>query len=267
MKPADKIATFRRLHESGCFVIPNPWDIMSAKYLQHLGFKALASTSAGFAWAIGRADNHVTLEEKLAHLRALNAEIDLPLNADFECGFADAPEAVAKNVTLAVHTGIAGLSIEDSTGETDEPLFDFALAVDRIKAARAAIDKTGSGVVLTARSEGFITGRPDRAETIKRLKAFIAVGADCVFAPGLKDDLAGYVADVAPTPINFNVGRGPYNVADLTAVGMRRISVGGSLAAAAYGEFMRVAQEIAEQGTFTGFGRAPSGGDINKIFL
>jgi 2-methylisocitrate lyase-like PEP mutase family enzyme len=262
----DKIAAFRHLHESGCFVIPNPWDVGSARYLEHLGFKALATTSAGFAWSLGKADNHVTVEEKLAHLKAVVAAVDIPVSADFEGAFAVAPEDVAKNVTRAVATGLAGLSVEDSTGKSDQPLFDFALSVERIKAARAAIDKTGSGVILMARCEGFIVGRPDRAETIKRLQAYAKAGADCVFAPGLRDDLAGLVAAVAPTPLNFNVGRGGFTVAELAAMGVRRISVGGSLAAVAYGEFMRVAQEIAKDGSFKAFTGPLVGPELNKLF-
>jgi 2-methylisocitrate lyase-like PEP mutase family enzyme len=263
---ADKITAFRRLHEAGCFVIPNPWDIGSAKYLAHLGFKALATTSAGFAWSLGKADNHVTVDEKLAHLKAVVAAVDIPVSADFEGAFAVAPEDVAKNVTRAVATGLAGLSVEDSTGEAEQPLFDLALSVDRIKAARAAIDKTGSGVLLMARCEGFIVGRPDPAETIKRLQAYAAAGADCLFAPGLRDDLAGLVKAVAPKPINFNIGRGGFTTAELAAMGVRRISVGGSLAAVAYGEFMRVAQQIAKDGSFEAFTKPLAGPELNKLF-
>ena len=262
---ADKIAAFRRMHESGCLVIPNPWDVSSAKYLQRIGFKAIGTTSAGLAWSQGRADGRATLDETIAHFRELNAAVDIPLGAaDFEDGFAEQPEQVAKNVTRAVETGIAGLSIEDSSGDG---LFDFTLAVDRIKAAREAIDKSGSGALLTARTEGFLRGKPDLAESIKRLKAYAAAGAECLFVPGLKskDDMKTVIDAVAPVAVNINVGRNPHSVADLAALGARRVSV-GSLAAAAYGEFMRVVDEVQEKGTFTRLAGAPSPDAMNKIF-
>lgn len=249
-----KTETFRRLHESGCFVIPNPWDVGSAIYLEKLGFKAIASSSAGFAWSQGRTDNNVTLDQLLAHLTALAAAVKIPVNADFEDGFAVEPEGVAANVAKAARTGIAGLSIEDSTRGGGEPLYAFHLAVDRIKAARTAIDKSGTGVLLTGRSEGFIAGRPDLAETIKRLQAYAAAGADCLFAPGLtnKDDIAAVVKAVAPKPVNL-IG-GPWiTVKEIADLGVRRISVGGSLARAAWRGFSAAAKEIAEQGTFGGF--------------
>jgi 2-methylisocitrate lyase-like PEP mutase family enzyme len=248
-----KIETFRRLHESGCFVIPNPWDAGSAIYLEKLGFKAIASSSAGFAWSQGRSDNNVTLDQLLAHLKGLAEAVDIPVNADFEDGLAVEPDGVVKNVTKAVATGIAGLSIEDSTRGGGEPLYAHDFAVERIKAARAAIDKTGSGVLLTARSEGFIAGRPDLAETIRRLQSYSAAGADCLFAPGLskKDDIAAVVKAVAPKPVNL-IG-GPWiTVAEIADLGVRRISVGGSLARAAWRGFSMAAKEIAEHGTFGG---------------
>ena len=182
----DRCRVFRRLHESGCFVIPNPWDPGSARLLAQLGFRALATTSAGFAWSLGRPDNGVSLEEALAHLRSIAAGVDVPVNADFEGGFAVEPADVAANVAAATATGIAGLSIEDSTGDAAQPLFEFALAVERIRAARRAIDDSGTGVLLTARSEGFIVGRPDLAETIRRLTAYAEAGADCLYAPGIR---------------------------------------------------------------------------------
>jgi 2-methylisocitrate lyase-like PEP mutase family enzyme len=185
-KPGDRYRIFRELHQSGCFVIPNPWDLGSARLLVQLGFPALATTSSGFAWSLGRRDNRVSLEEVLAHLRAICAGVDVPVNADFEGGFAVAPEAVATNVTAATTTGVAGLSIEDSTGDADAPLYEFGLAVDRIRAARHAIDDSRTGVLLVGRSEGFITGRPDLAETIRRLTAYAEAGADCLYAPGLR---------------------------------------------------------------------------------
>jgi len=269
MTPSDdRRATFRRLHQSGCFVIPNPWDLGSARLLVRLGFPALATTSAGFAWSLGRADNGVSLEEALAHFRAIAGGVELPVNADFEGGFATEPTEVGANVALAVGTGVAGLSIEDSTGDASHPLFDFGLAVERIRAARAAIDTGGTGVLLTGRSEGFIVGRPDLAETIRRLTAYAEVGADCLYAPGLrtKGDIAAVVKAVAPKPVNVLVGSDFVTVAELAELGVRRISVGGSLARAAWGGFLRAAKEIAEQGTFTSLAGAVSFADINGSF-
>src|SRR3954464_15117856 len=223
---------FRQLHQSGCFVIPNPWDIGSARILVHLGFPALATTSSGFAWSQGRRDNHISLEEALAHFRALAAAVDVPVNADFEGGFAVEPDGVAANVTAAVATGIAGLSIEDSTGDAASPLFDFDLAVDRIRAARAAIDRSDTGVLLVGRSEGFIAGRPDLAETIRRLTAYANAGAGCLYAPGLRTiaEVEAVVKAVAPRPVNVLAGSGFATVEALAAAGVRRISVGGALA-------------------------------------
>lgn len=254
MSPTNpKVETFHRLHESGCFVMPNPWDVGSARLLAHLGFPALASTSAGFAWSLGRPDNGVTLEEVLAHLRALAANVGVPVNADFEGGFAIEPEEVAINVTAAVATGIAGLSIEDSTGNPQAPLFDFVLALERIRAARRAIDASGTGVLLTARSEGFIVGRPDLAETIRRLTAFAEAGADCLFAPGLKSaaDIRAVVAAVAPKPVNLLVTGGGATVEGVAALGVRRISTGGALARAAWTGLLDAARELRAPGTFT----------------
>ena len=251
--PNDRCAVFRKLHESGCFVIPNPWDVGSARLLAQLGFSALASTSSGFAWTLGRADNHVTLDQVLAHLRAMAASVDVPLNADFEGGFAVEPAGVAANVTAATTTGIAGLSIEDSTGDDVNPLFEFGLAVERIRAARQAIDASGTGVLLTGRSEGFVSGRPDLAETIRRLTAYADAGAECLFAPGLRtlEDIGAVVRAVAPRPVNVLVGGGSMTVAELEGAGVRRISVGGALARAAWGAFYEAATEIREKGTFS----------------
>jgi 2-methylisocitrate lyase-like PEP mutase family enzyme len=262
------IDRFRQLHESGCFVIPNPWDIGSARLLVHLGFPALATTSSGFAWSIGRRDNHVSLDEALAHFRAIAAAVDVPVNADFEGGFAIEPDDVARNVTAATATGVAGLSIEDSTGDNDNPLFDFDLAVRRIEAARAAIDRSGSGVLLTARSEGFIAGRPDLGETIRRLNAFSAAGADCLYAPGLRamNDIKAVVDAVAPKPVNVLASAGFTTVAEMTAAGVRRISVGGALARTAWTGFLVAAKEIAEQGTFTAFDGVIPSGEMNGYF-
>ena len=265
---ASKRAAFRKLHESGCFALPNPWDAGSARALQHLGFKAVASTSAGFAWSIGKADNRVTLDEICEHLTALGAAVDIPVNADFEGGFAHKPEKVAANVARAVATGIAGLSIEDSTGDAENPLYDHAFAVARIKAARAAIDASDSGVLLTGRCEGFLVGRADLAMVIDRLKAYADAGADCLYAPGIKtrEEIAAVVQAVHPKPVNLLIGASGLSVAQAGELGVRRISVGGSLARTAWAGFMRAAQEIAHQGTFTELGNGYAGGELNKMF-
>ncbi len=265
---ADRCRRFQELHRSGCFVIPNPWDLGSARLLVHLGFPALATTSSGFAWSLGRPDNHVSLEEALAHLRTVAAGVELPVNADFEGGFAVEPAGVAANVSAALATGIAGLSIEDSTGDVAQPLFDLALSVERIRAARQAIGQSGTGVLLTARSEGFIVGRPDLAETIRRLTAYAEAGADCLYAPGIRTraEIAAVVAAVAPKPVNVLVGGGFTTVAELAAAGVRRISVGGALARAAWHGFLEAAREIAGPGSFTSFDRAVSFADINGSF-
>jgi len=265
---ADKRATFRKLHESGCFVLPNPWDVGSAKALAHLGFKAIASTSAGFAWSIGKADNRVTLEDVLAHLTALCEAVDLPVNADFEGGFAHKPEKVAANVARAVKTGVAGLSIEDSTGDAEKPLYERAFAIERIKAARAAIDADHSGVMLTGRCEGFLVGQPDLDMVIDRLRAYSEAGADCLYAPGIrtKEQIAAVVKAVAPKPVNLLQGWPGLGVTEVADLGVRRISVGGSLARTAWSGFMRAAREIAEQGTFTELSKGYSGGELNKMF-
>ncbi|HEX6048015.1 MAG TPA: isocitrate lyase/phosphoenolpyruvate mutase family protein [Gemmatimonadaceae bacterium] len=251
--PNEHVRVFHDLHRAGCFVMPNPWDVGAARLLAQLGFPALATTSSGFAWSLGRPDNHVTVEEALAHLRAMSAATDLPLNADFEGGFATEPDAVGANVARAAETGIAGLSIEDSTGDASDPLYDFELAVDRIRAARRAIDASGTGVLLTGRSEGFVVGRPDLKETIRRLTAYADAGAECLFAPGLRtaSDIAAVVAAVAPTPVNVLVGSDFTTVDELAQLGVRRISVGGALARTAWGAFLDAAKEIRERGTFS----------------
>ena len=266
---ADKRRTFRTLHEQGCFVIPNPWDVGTARYLEHLGFKALASTSAGYAFAQGLPDNAVSRDMVLAHLREIVNATDVPVNADFEGGFADAPEGVAESVTLGVATGVAGLSIEDSTGDKDRPLYDFDHAVARIRAARAAIDATGSGVMLTARTEGFLVGRPDIDETIRRLKAFAAAGADCLYAPGLRtrELMSAVIAAAAPKPVNIIMSSAlGLTVADLAALGARRISVGSALSRVVWGAFMRAATAIAKQGQFDAFAGAVPNADLNALF-
>ncbi|MGP1681549.1 MAG: isocitrate lyase/PEP mutase family protein [Giesbergeria sp.] len=251
--------TFRRLHEAHCFVMPNPWDVGSARALEQMGFKALATTSAGFAWSRGLPDNHITLDQALEHLRQIVAAVAVPVNADFEGGFATEPERVAENVTLAVATGVAGLSIEDTTGDANRPLYDFELAVARIRAARHAIDENGSGVVLTGRSEGFICGRPDIAETIRRLQAYAEAGADCLYAPGIhkREDIAAVVAAVAPKPVNLLINAPYITVAEAADLGVRRISVGGALARTAWAGFLHAAKEIADGGTFACFEGLP----------
>ena len=261
-------ARFHELHRSGCFVSPNPWNVGSAILLTQLGFKALATTSSGFAWSIGRRDNHITLAESLGHLRAMSASVDLPVTADFEGGFAQAPEDVARNVTLAAETGIAGLSIEDSTDDPSEPLFGFPLAVERIRAARQALDDEGSGILLTARSEGFVAGRPDLRDTIRRLTAYADAGADCLFAPGIRSiaDISSIVNAVAPRPVNVLVGSDYTTLSALADAGVRRISVGGALARAAWAGFLRAAKEIAEYGTFTGLVTATPSAELEAAF-
>lgn len=257
--PDGRVAEFRRLHESGTFVMPNPWDAGSARALELLGFPALATTSAGFAWTLGRADTQVSLEEALEHLGVVAAAVAVPVNADFEDGFAADPEQVHTNVTRAASTGIAGLSIEDSTRGGAEPLHDLGLALERIQAARQAIDETGTGIVLTGRSEGFVVGRPDLDETVRRLRAYAEAGADCLYAPriGTVEQVRAVVAAVSPKPVNLLVNAPFVTVAEAAALGVRRISVGGTLARAAWAGFLRAAGEIAEDGTFFCFEQLP----------
>jgi len=265
---SDKRRAFRALHQSGCFVIPNPWDVGSARYLQGLGFKALASTSSGYAWSTGRADNHVSCDDVIDHLTTLVAATDLPVNADFEAGFADDPDGVAANVRRAVATGIAGLSIENSTGRPDQPLYEDGLALARIRAARAAIDAVDPAVMLIARCEGFLTGERDLGKTIARLVAFADAGADCLYAPGVAApaDIAALVRAVAPKPVNVLIVQPTMSVQALADLGVRRISVGGALARTAWAGFMGAAKEIAEQGTFTAFAGAAKGAELNGMF-
>jgi 2-methylisocitrate lyase-like PEP mutase family enzyme len=264
----DRTRVFRQLHEHGCFVIPNPWDVGGARLLAQLGFQALATTSSGIAWSMGQADNHVPFDTMLERLHDMSHAVDIPVNADLEGGFATDPGEVARNVTRATNTGIAGLSIEDSSGDPSTPLFDFSLAVERVKAARRAIDASHTGVLLTARSEGFITGRPDLEETIRRLKAFADAGADCLYAPGLRTltDIKAVVTAVAPKPVNVLVGSDFTTTAELAEAGVRRISVGGALARAAWAGFLTAAKEIAEHGTFTSLSRAVPFAEINGSF-
>ena len=269
MTPAsDRCRSFFQLHESGCFVIPNPWDVGSARLLAQLGFPALATTSSGFAWSLGRRDNQVSLDEALRHLTTIAQSVKVPVNADFEGGFALEPEAVGSNVALAATTGIAGISIEDSTGNPSQPLFDFALAVERVRAARRALDASGTEILLTGRTEGFIVGRPHLDEAIRRLVAYAEAGAQCLYAPGIRStaDIKAVVDAVAPRPVNVLVGSDFTTVATLAALGVRRISVGGALARAAYGGFLTAAREIATDGTFTALNRAVPFAEFNGSF-
>ena len=266
---ADKRRTFQQLHASGCFALPNPWDAGSARYLASLGFKALATTSSGFAWSQARADNQVPRELVLAHVEAMVQATDLPVNADFENGFGADPTAVAASVRLALAAGVAGLSIEDSTGVAAKPLFEIGEAVERMRAARAAIDRAGGDAILVGRAECYLVGRPDLAETVARLKAYANSGADCLYAPGIRtrEDIAAVVAAVAPAPVNLLVGwSSDLTMGEIAALGVRRVSVGGALARSAWGGFMRAAKEIAEKGSFRGFAEAASGQVLNDLF-
>ena len=265
----EKRVAFRALHASGCFMLPNPWDVGSARYLASLGFEAIATTSSGFAWSTGRADNHVTREIILAHLRDMVAATDLPVNADFENGFGANPAGVAESVKLAVETGVAGLSIEDSTGDAANPLFPLDVAIERLEAARHAIDESGGDTLLVGRAENFFVGVPDMDDTLARLKAYAAAGADCLYAPGIqtREQIEAVVAAVAPKPVNVLIGsQSTLTLQDLAALGVRRVSVGGMLARAAWGGFMRAAQSLAN-GRFDGFTDAASGAQLNTQFL
>ena len=260
---------FKALHRSGCFVIPNPWDAGSAKYLASLGFKALATTSSGYAWSQGRADGAVPRAGVLAYLRTIVEATDLPVNADFEAGYADDAEGVAESVSMAIDTGVAALSIEDSTYDDRDPLRSIDDAVKRMRAARAAIDESGTGTMLVGRAENFIVGRPDLDDTIKRLKAYSAAGADCLYAPGIRtpEQIKAVVAAVAPKPVNLLIGwESALTLKEVEAMGVRRISVGGALARSAWAGFMRTAKSIAEGGRFDGFAGAASGKELNELF-
>ena len=265
---AERRDAFHKLHEAGCFVMPNPWNVGTARYFQGLGFKALATTSSGFAHAQGCADGAVPRDPMLQHLREIVEATDLPVNADFEGGYADTPEGVAESIRLGVETGVAGLSIEDSTGDPANPLYDFDLAVARVRAARAAIDKAGSKVVFTARTEGFICGRPDLDETIRRLKAFAELGADCLYPPGIKtrEQITAVVKAVAPKPVNLLVSTSAFTVAEIAAMGVRRISVGGTLARVAWPAVTQSARQIAETGKFDSFAGVMPNSELNALF-
>ena len=266
---ADKRRTFHKLHESGCFVSPNPWDVGSARYLQGLGFKALATTSSGFAWSHGHRDGGMSRDRVLDHLTEMVEATDLPVNADFENGFAPDAAGVAESVRLAVASGVAGLSIEDSTGDASRPLYDIDRAVERISAARRAIDKAGGDTLLVGRAECFLHGRPDLEHTILRLKAYANAGADCLYAPGVRTpaEISAVVAGVAPKPVNLLMGwAGDLTMSEIGALGVRRVSVGGALARAAWGGFMRAAKLVIEQGKFSGFADAASGKELEAFF-
>ncbi|KRD45046.1 2-methylisocitrate lyase [Cellulomonas sp. Root930] len=261
----DRVAEFHRLHRAGCFVMPNPWDVGSARLLEALGFTALATTSAGLAWSLGLPDAQVTRDQTLEHLRQIAGAVSVPVNADFKDGYAVDPAGVAANVKLAAATGIAGLSIEDSSRDEAHPLFDFELAVARVAAARRAIDESGTGIVLTGRSEGFVCGRPDIDETIRRLVAYADAGADCLYAPRIDnlEHVSAIVAAVSPKPVNLLINSPFTTVAEAARLGVRRVSVGGTLARTAWDGVLAAAREIAEQGTFTRFERLP---DVEALF-
>jgi 2-methylisocitrate lyase-like PEP mutase family enzyme len=266
---AEKRALFRALHASGCFVLPNPWDVGSARYLATLGFKVLATSSSGFAWSIGHADNQVSRDVMLAHLKEMVEATDLPVNADFENGFGVDPAGVAESVRLAVATGIAGLSIEDSSGDAASPLFQVDVAVARLKAARQAIDEAGGDTLLIGRAENFFVGVPDLDDTLMRIRAYSAAGADCLYAPGIKtrEQIEAVVAAAAPKPVNVLIGApSDFTLQDLAALGVRRVSVGGALARTAWGGFMRAAQSLAD-GRFDAFAGAASGAQLNALFI
>jgi 2-methylisocitrate lyase-like PEP mutase family enzyme len=261
----ERVAAFHGLHGSGCFVMPNPWDVGSARALEQMGFEALATTSAGFAWTSGHADNHVTLDQALEHLRDVANAVRVPVNADFEGAYAVDPEQVGEHVKLAAATGIAGLSVEDSSGDEAQPLFEFDLAVARVEAARRAIDDSGTAIVLTGRSEGFVCGRPDIDETIRRLRAYAEAGADCLYAPRITsiEHITAVVAAVSPKPVNLLINAPFLTVAEAADLGVRRISVGGTLARTAWGGFLQAADEIAQHGSFSRFDALP---DVDALF-
>jgi 2-methylisocitrate lyase-like PEP mutase family enzyme len=266
------IREFQRLHQSGCFVIPNPWDVGSARYLRHLGFAALATTSAGFAFSQGLPDAGwaVPRDSMLRHIAELVGATELPVNADYESGYAHEPGDLAENVKLCVATGVAGLSIEDATGSPTQPLYEPKHALERIRAARVAIDSTNSGVLLTARSECYLVGHPDPLrEAIRRLQSFAEVGADVLYAPGpvSVEDIQTIVNELKPKPVNIlmssNTG---VTVGQLAEMGVRRISVGSSMARAAWTGFARAARNLAEEGSFAGFDNLLPYAELNELF-
>lgn len=265
---SDKRAAFREMHHAGCFLLPNPWDAGSARLLERLGYRALATTSAGYAWSQGQADGQLSRDDTLAHMRYMAAMSDLPINADFESGFGATPEAVFDSVSLALATGVAGLSIEDSSGDPNQPVRDKAQAVERLQAARAAIDAGGGDTLLVGRAENYFVGRPDLDDTVERLLAYSQAGADCLYAPGLRtrEEIQTVVQAIAPKPVNVLIGwNSELTVEALAELGVRRISVGGALARAAWGGFIDAARRMIEQGRFDGFGGTPSGAELNEL--
>ena len=264
-----KRAAFRALHEQGCFVLPNPWDVGSARMLQGLGFQALATTSSGHAWSQGRPDGTASRAMILDHVRALVDATELPVNLDFEDGLAPDPEGVTESVRMAIATGVAGVSIEDSTGDPARPVRDIEDAIARVRAARVAIDEAGGEVLLVGRAENFFLGRPDLADTLQRLRAYAEAGADCLYAPGIRtrEQIEAVVAAVAPRPVNLLVGSPiGMTVAEIAALGVRRISVGGGLARAAWGGFLRAARAIASEGRLDALADATPGKELNAFF-
>lgn len=260
---------FKAMHVSGCFIIPNPWDVGSARYLQGLGFKALASTSSGYAWSRGRPDGGASREEVLEHLRDLVGATELPVNADFESGFAADVQGVHESVRLAIETGVAGISIEDASGDPSQPIRSLDEALARLRAARQAIDEAGGEVMLIGRAENFLHGRDDLQDTLARLKAYADAGADCLYAPGIRtpEQIRAVVAAVAPKPVNLLVGSAsPMSLQEIAALGVRRVSVGGALARSAWGGFIQAARTLADQGRFEGFAQAASGQALNDFF-
>ncbi len=260
---------FAAMHRSGCFAIPNPWDAGSARYLESLGFKALATTSSGYAWSQGRADGSATREETLAYLRTIVQATGLPVNADFEAGYAKDAAGVGESVRMAIDTGVAALSIEDSTYDEAKPLRGVDDAVKRMRAARAAIDESCSGTLLVGRAENFFVGRPDLDDAIRRLQAYSEAGADCLYAPGIRtrEQIVAVVRAVAPKPVNLLVGStSEFTMKEIEAMGVRRVSVGGALARCAWAGFMHAAQALASEGRFDGFAGAASGKDLNALF-
>ncbi|MBZ5757553.1 isocitrate lyase/phosphoenolpyruvate mutase family protein [Pseudomonas sp. S5(2021)] len=265
---SDKRAAFREMHHAGCFLLPNPWDAGGARLLERLGYRALATTSAGYAWSQGQADGQLSRDDTLAHMRYMAAMSDLPINADFESGFGATPEAVFDSVSLALATGVAGLSIEDSSGDPAQPVRDKAQAVERLQAARAAIDAGGGDTLLVGRAENYFVGRPDLDDTVERLLAYSQAGADCLYAPGLRtrEEIQTVVQAIAPKPVNVLIGwNSELTVEALAELGVRRISVGGALARAAWGGFIDAARRMIEQGRFDGFGGTPSGAELNEL--
>jgi 2-methylisocitrate lyase-like PEP mutase family enzyme len=266
---AQKRAVFRELHRSGCFVLPNPWDVGSARYLARLGFKALATTSAGYAWSCGLADGQLTRDQALEHMRLMAASTDLPINADYESGYADTLDELAQSVRMAVDTGVAGISIEDSSGVANSPIRSLRESVDRLRVARQVIDETGGDTLLVGRCENFFLGIPNLDDTLLRLRAYAEAGADCLYAPGIKtrEEISAVVAAVAPKPVNVLIGwESDLTVQALAELGVRRISVGGALARTAWGGFVKAAEALATEGRFDLFSNGPRGAELNSIF-